>query len=388
MNKEIVAGEGLYNEYLCKVSGDGKVILAVNTETNSLYKKVENSWQELTLPPTSWINQIDLNYTGDTIYISVGENAGDLYKSTDGGETWTLITSYLVGEEEVSDLYICAMATNSTGQHIVMLVERDGEPDAHVVCVSHNYGATWQRPEVPQTSWWFAATMNESGSTMLISGMYDEKYQGDSLGLGISTDFGQTWRFPDFGFIYVYPAYIACSESGQYMYWGGEGSWPGDEKLFISEDYGYTWTELNQPPPEDGSLYANAILCDSSGEKLIALWHYDMIYYNANNVFYYSSDKGQNWEEVQLSEEESFSDAINFLNIDMSRNGEVIALGTKAKNWAYSPNPPDIHLAHVWISESERSHIKAISTALFRETVKKVSGVTKDELSKIATQDK
>ena len=280
------------------------------------------------------------------------------------------------------------MATNETGQHILLLVENGipNAPDIHWACISHDYGVTWQRPELPQTSWWFDAAMNESGSTMLISGMYDEEMAEDNLALGISTDFGQTWRFPDFGFTYVWPVYIACSESGQYMYWGGEGSWPGDEKLFKSEDYGYTWTELNQPPPEDGYLYSCAIICDSSGQKLIALWHYDMIFVNGANVFYYSTNRGTSWEQVELSEAEDFSDETNFLNIDMSRNGEVIALGTKAKNWTYPPNPPDIHLAHVWISEHSR--IKAISTALFRETVKKVSGVTKDELSKVSTQEK
>lgn len=315
--------------------------------------------------------------TGDLLIAGDCNYTRGWYMSYNGGLTFTQV--YPFGEEGEYNAKRGSTAMSGNGQYIITMTNIGKQMISH----SKDWGQTWETMSLtlspgvaPRTA------INYDGSIAVISlenMTFLLRNQGTSLkkildysvdDVAISDD-GATILFTDYtnGVRLVKDGYIsypspggygsgfvecACSANGMNMY-VSHGFYGGiyEGNIYYTNNRGLTWNEI--------ATRKNwmTVECSGDGKSIIASG--DSTDYPR---LYISQDYGENLfpQPYQYS---AFTAAVNY-------SGSMLY---------YSEE-------HSYLYKGHPGTIKTISTALFTETVKKVSGVTQDELLAVSTQDK
>ncbi|MGA9669593.1 MAG: hypothetical protein WBQ94_10310 [Terracidiphilus sp.] len=294
----------------------------------------------------------------NVIYVGTGESdirsdlssGAGVYKSTDGGETWT----YLGLKETRQISKIAIDPTNPNVVYVGALGHAYGPNPDRGVYKSIDGGATWTRtlykgsnigaadlaiavakPSVLFASMWSAHRAPWSTYAPLA---------GPGSGIYRSTDSGETWEpcvghgLPDgtWG-----RSGVAVSADGQSIYALIEAKKSG---LYISNDGGVNWTLANADPRlTSRAWYFSRITVDPSDASVI---------YMPNVALMYSVDGGKN---VAVLRGAPGGDDYHELWVD-PKNGAHLILGTdqgttislnRGKTWSTWYNQPTAQMYHV-----------------------------------------
>ncbi|GEM_PF-2891958 len=200
-----------------------------------------------------------------------------LYKSTDGGLTWSLLTG-LVSDRRVRGLAVDGARVLAASH------DRFGGPPSQIL-LSTNAGASWAEVvpdggELGETN--KALAIDPATPTTLYAGNFElpSMATGDSF-LIKSTDGGLTWgHVPDFPGGEL-RAYALLVDSSGVLYAGGTGT----PNLVKSSDGGSTWIDVALPSPN--FIYSLAL--DPNGTLMAG---------TLDNGAYRSTDGGLTWTQI------------------------------------------------------------------------------------------
>ena len=163
--------------------------------------------------------------------------------STDGGANWT--STFAPNEASVE--YVAA--SSLTGQKVYYIT------DSFSTYASTDYGATFSElTNAPNNA--NRIVCNSTGAYVFLGTFDGEIYVSSDSG----ANFTQTYSG-----IGPYVQSLTCSANGQYVYAADAYSIPPYSILYVSNDYGVTFSTLSKP-----TLFSE-ILCDSSGQKLFGV---------------------------------------------------------------------------------------------------------------------
>jgi photosystem II stability/assembly factor-like uncharacterized protein len=202
-----------------------------------------------------------------------GRSGGGVFKSTDGGETWNVVNTGLP-----SDIGVHAIAIDPTTTSTLYV-----GTDVRGVFKSTNGGATWSDANtgLPPNLGVFALAIDPA-STLYVG--------GDSGGVFKSTDCGGTWSPANtdlptdmvFSILTIDPVNSSTLFAGKASFWGTDGG------IFKSTDGGGTWNNVTSNLPTDYSFHSLAIDPTTSTIYVAAFQH---------GVFA-SRDGGNTWSDL------------------------------------------------------------------------------------------
>jgi photosystem II stability/assembly factor-like uncharacterized protein len=235
-------------------------------------------------------NAIAASSSGQISYACV--TVGRMYKSTDYGVTWTVVTD--ANNNINTDLNWSDVAMSSDGTKIFGCVATLGTTGGYIYR-SIDSGVSWTPEHVP-TDWRGIASSNDG--VKLCACAYQDK-------IHISDNGGDTWEEIDGSKKYLS---ICCSSDGNYIHATEEGR--------------HIVTIVGRTTPERNSnIQANwsSITCNSAGTT---------VYASVNPGFLYKSiDNGLNFTELPISTPD-VSKQWTCINTSNFANGEYIAACT------------------------------------------------------------
>jgi hypothetical protein len=246
------------------VSLNGSYAAAINYSGVYYSSDYGFNWAASDVPSTVY-TCLAASLTGQ--YVVVGDNAGNLYKSSNYGVSYTLLASSLS--------YIYAISISSDGQYFYA-APNDGTGDIYL-----GSGATVTTSNVGASILWYSIACDSTGAYVYAVG-----YDGSNNGLLYSSaDYGATWALNT-----TLPAFpngnanqIACDSTGQLINLAA-----GPQGIYQSTNGGSTWTQLSAPI---AGRYWKFLASDSTGTNLIA-----GDFFGYGTVFT-SSDSGATWVE-------------------------------------------------------------------------------------------
>lgn len=235
--------------------------------------------------------------TGEASYSADSRHGAGILKSTDGGDTWTLLAANIFGRQSISRIFVDP--TDNTGQTLYCsMVYGAGSPGAtRGIFKSTTGGITWSRvsavlgssPKVTDMEY----TLDQNGAIVLYAGV-------DSSGVWLSVDNGASWtkwtQTSTTGRISLAadhtpgasPAVYAVTESS-----------PGDTgpKVYVSRNHGASWTATNDPGKFAGGQgwYDLAIALAPDGRVTLG-----GVSYPFNKGLMESVDGGANWASIDV----------------------------------------------------------------------------------------
>ncbi len=217
----------------------------------------------------------------------------EVYRSTDGGESWLL--AQMPHEDERSPWRTLSM--DQTGQ--IMLAGNEGH-----LYLSKDTGESWQEVLEGQTNGrWGSSDMSADGRIMLAG-----TWSGGRLYL--SSDFGETWNETQpLGDTQTWWMTASVSEGAELLI-AGEGG----NGLFRSTDAGASWT-----PIEIAGNFSWEVSCLSSdGAKVMVASDRDV------DHVYLSNDAGLSWQAVVV--DSSIEENPLWSTCSMSADGQSIIM--------------------------------------------------------------
>jgi photosystem II stability/assembly factor-like uncharacterized protein len=192
-----------------------------------------------------WFN-IGMDSDGSFV-VALASNSADIpATSTDYGVTWSNIAP-------INRSYTVDIACSQTGQYLIAIVHED------LLFISNDYGATWTAPNIypsdpPNTgNVWSCVDISGDGSFM-IAGMHSNSYSIRSE-LWTSSDYGNTWILRTVGSWDQHRTNcirVACDGDGSNIVLSMSGTWSAPDApgpLYLSSDYGATWTQCTTIVP-------------------------------------------------------------------------------------------------------------------------------------------
>ena len=149
------------------------------------------------------------------------------------------------------------------------------------IYISSDFGVTWTQSNSPQ-KYWQAVSLSASGQYQTAVSITDPGVGGDGGGpeyIYVSTDFGNTWtqsNSPEKKWFSV-----SLSDSGQY-----QTAVVYNGYIYISSDFGVTWTQSNNSLEK----YWFSVSLSKTGKYQTAV--------AANDYIYVSSDFGNTWTQT------------------------------------------------------------------------------------------
>ena len=199
------------------------------------------TWMSLGVRPKGAV--VDLVITDEALYLGLRD--GDVYRSTDAGQRWTLLT------DETSDRKIFALAAI---ENIVFVGTNQG--------LYRLSSGTWEKMSVGTT---------KSIHSLAVS--------GDDLYIGTGPD------------LYAFNEEIDPVAMGQMlgqMFMNNKGAW----EIFRSTDLGDSWTEITPSSRSVSRIISLGIRVMAVGDTLLAL----------GMGGFRSTDRGQTWTEFAFNE--------------------------------------------------------------------------------------
>ena len=237
-----------------------------------------------------------------------------IYVSNDYGQTWAM--TYSMG---TSNIFLCI---SLTGQYQTVVSCGD------TVYTSNNYGLTWTAiTDYELEIYNSVETFPTAGLAISYNGQYQTIV---SEHIYISTDYGSTWTKSNLQNDDVFDDRnwegVAMSSTGQYQTAIDSG---GD--IYISSDYGANWTYVSQSAVID-KLW-QAVCMTATGQFQVVI--------EKLGSAYVSTDYGQTWSRST----EIIIDGRNWQAIAMSANGLYITI-VEYGGGIYSSNLPSLGTTH------------------------------------------
>lgn len=204
-----------------------------------------------------------------------------VYKSVDGGATWTELT---VIDAQLAQ-QLCTIAIRPDSTNIMFIGARPG-----AILRSDDAGVTWRRVRVRDTSTSVSATSEipkivfsprDPMVGYAVSAFNNKAELGQGGGLLKTTDGGATWHRKAFGDTSIWAVEVRASADGTNddVFIGGfrlskvDAGVQGDSLVARSTDGGETWTHFSSIPwlpSEDGIVYANTwcLRYSKAGKKM------------------------------------------------------------------------------------------------------------------------
>ena len=258
----------IFQQIISDVTGQN--LLAIHSRSNIYISNDGGISWTFTSPVTNAVTAAaDSSFTNIVLATcSIGTNFsfGTIYRSTDGGHTFSNTNSISYGWNGIT--------SDASGQYIAAYSESNS-----VIYYSIDYCANFiQSTTSPQIVYGQIITSicsSVSGQYVFISLAQGYVYYSSDYGASFSSIFYNAGSWI---------AQVVCDASGQKLYAGISNNTNG---LYRFTKNGNTWiyTRINPSPADISNL-----ICDSSGQYLLAC---DTS--TVNTILYYSSDYGSTW---------------------------------------------------------------------------------------------
>jgi len=223
-------------------------------------------------------------------------NGEEIYVSSDYGQTWA--TTYTMGR---SQIFLCI---SLTGQYQTVVSCGD------TVYRSNNYGITWTAVTDENLDIYNSIEIfPTAGLAMSYNGQYQTIV---SEHIYLSDDYGETWSHsnPDDDFDDRNWEGIAMSSTGQYQTAIDNG---GD--IYVSSNYGNSWMYVNDPKVLDKNW--QSIDMTATGQYQIAIEKRGSAYVSINygQTWNKSSEiliQGRNWQSITMSANGLYITAVEY----------------------------------------------------------------------------
>ena len=165
-------------------------------------------------------------------------DGGDIYTSSDGGETW-IDRSHNFDGGSITDLRWSSIASSYDGQHLAAVAI-----DTNYVYLSNDQGATWRMSGgVDGPISLSRVVSNSDGSNIAVvtttaDGMYDGISPGNTSTIYTSQDFVQNWNYLGPDVIDRWTS-ISMSLDGSHI-----ASVSNNGYIYLSTDFGTTWESM------------------------------------------------------------------------------------------------------------------------------------------------
>lgn len=230
-----------------------------------------HEWVDVTtglLVPQKWL-AVSISIDGK--YQTAIEELGDIYISSNFGQSWTISTN--IGRE-VSN----SVAISTSGQY-------QTASNGKNIYISSDYGSTWTNVfSYGQADFFVAISLNGQYQTLISAG--DAMYR--------STDYGLTWnKFSDDTHD-LYYSVLGFPTGGVTMSYDGKYQTIVSENIYYSSDYGVTWTtttDINTNDQRDWDDH-NWMGVDMSSDG-----HYQSAV-EVTGEIYVSVDYGITWDKI------------------------------------------------------------------------------------------
>ena len=244
------------------------------------------------------------------IYYGTGEmhlcgdcSSGDgLFKSTDGGQTWTKIA----GRDEVG-YYISKIYVHPNNPNVILVASNRG------VVRSTDGGQTWQ--VTLSGSWVTDLVARPDNPDVVYAGMI-------FYGIYRSTDGGQTWTRLSNGlpaqnqFTRVQIAIAPSNPDTMYASFTAS-DWQSLEGFYCSGDGGNSWTERSGTPdylyPQ--GFYDHTVAVDPKNSQVVyagGVYPYNIFYHGLMK----STNAGRTWSDITIGSSGTLHPDIHFLAFD------------------------------------------------------------------------
>ena len=316
-------------------SGDGTLLAGVQSGTAYVRISADNAihWTNMPVKGTGAWAQILVSNDGEVVVSA--DMYGAVYRSTNGGDTWTLLPtegiplSYLAMSTNGSKMLAAAdggvftsvdgganwvarpgadvmsvrgAAMSGDGTKMV-IVEADG-----AVHISNNSGETWTKTTVPDVSW-RQVVSSADGGTLFGMPSNGVLYRSD--------DGGESWA-PLSLSTENYWGRVAMSTDGSTLLAFDYGN-----QLYTSNDSGDTWTTQTELT---GHLWS-ALSSSADGQRMVAATYQD-------EGIWVSANAGETWVLQEID------GALNkWTNVASSAHG-VKLFATEATGWVYTATIP------------------------------------------------
>ena len=252
-----------------------------------------------------------LPVTADTLFLS--SEAGGLWKSTDGGQTWNPKSDGLIAEG--ADALACSPFNHSK---MYMDVQNPGNYYSYGIYRSDDGGETWYESNFNPANVGHGG-LGDNFTIFTIKchpTIADKIFIGTNQGLYISDDDLQTWTHVQQG-VFDQHSYndirsIAFHPTdSNTMYVMDDYYWSDKSKIFITHDLGQTWTESNQIVDGNGDPNNKNAYLDTSSQCP------DCVYFASKKGVWKSTNQGEDFtflSEPDLDMVEGF--AVNKDNPD------------------------------------------------------------------------
>lgn len=203
---------------------------------------------------------ISLNTSGQ--YQSAITNTGNVYKSNNYGQTWSVATN--IGYSSSNSI-----SMSFTGMHQTAC-------NGTAIYVSSDFGETWQ------------PTFNSGTSNIFVSISLNGKYQtivscGDNIYL--SEDYGLTWRSQDIE-TEIYQSIQTFPTCGVALSYNGQYQTIVTENIYVSDDFGRTWVNVSDYNGFEDRNWSGVAM-SSDGQYQTAI--------EAGGDVHISNDYGKSW---------------------------------------------------------------------------------------------
>lgn len=222
-------------------------------------------------PRAAWFEIGPVNLSGrilaiafdpqDAATVYVGSASGGLWKSTDGGDSWSTAT------EELPTLAIGGVCVSPLDSDVVLIATGEGTPNADAVggvgiLKSTDAGQTWGLTSLSY------AVGSSSGFHFLEANPLTGTYlAGGKDALWRSTDEGDTWTAVLTGNLYD----AKWKPGSNRVYTVGGGGYWGNNRVKVSTDDGASWSDLTSGLPPSSQIGKSKIAVSATVPSTVYL---------------------------------------------------------------------------------------------------------------------
>jgi hypothetical protein len=233
------------------------------------------------------------------IYAAAAGPGGGVLKSTNGGQSWTLLGSSVFDQVAFGSLVVDPNDSNTL--YVTVLYGPDSNSGG--VYKSTNGGVTWTNTTAAiHTGWASDIEMAPNNPSILYAGLTQDSVNTATNGLYESTNGGGTWTqlaggLPTGSAVGDSIRVAVAPSSPQTIYATVFESADGLPHRFRSTTAGASWTALPALPTDEEDRYWHIMLAVDPNNSQV-------IYVNGDHTVYVSTDGGSTWSASPINDSE------------------------------------------------------------------------------------